>query len=106
MEVPVSIGRTSAEARARASDEPLFREIGHPAAFGIFGTLEQCQARAIELAHLGVTDLRCILPNTPDVHDAIAQLTAIVVGTLGVLTPNAPRSKGPDPPRGWGGRHG
>src|SRR5207253_9636285 len=38
----------------------------------------QSQARAIELAHLGVTDLRCILPNTPDVHDAIAQLTAIV----------------------------
>jgi len=106
VEVPVSIGRTSAEARARASDEPLFREIGHPAAFGIFGTLEQCQARAIELADLGVTDLRCILPNTPDVHDAIAQLTAIVLGTLGVLTPNAPRSKAPDPPRGWGGRHG
>ena len=106
LEVPVSIGRTSAEAHARASDEPRFREIGHPATFGIFGTLEQCQARAIELAHLGVTDLRCILPNTPDVHDAIAQLTAIVVGTIGVLAPHSPRSKAPDPPPGWGGRHG
>ena len=106
VEVPVSIGRTSAEAHARASDEPRFREIGHPAKFGIFGTLEQCQARAIELAHLGVTDLRCILPNTPDVHDAIAQLTAIVVGTIGVLAPHSPRSKAPDPPPGWGGRHG
>src|SRR5207244_6321155 len=78
----------------------------HPATFGIFGTLEQCQARAIELAHLGVTDLRCILPNTPDVHDAIAQLTAIVVGTIGVLAPPSPRPKAPDPPPGWGGRHG
>ena len=106
VEVPVSIGRTSAEAHARVSDEPRFREIGHPATFGIFGTLEQCQARAIELAHLGVTDLRCILPNTPDVHDAIAQLTAIVVGTIGVLAPHSPRSKAPDPPPGWGGRHG
>ncbi len=106
VEVPVSIGRTSAEAHARASDEPRFREIGHPATFGIFGTLEQCQARAIELAHLGVTDLRCILPNTPDVHDAIAQLTAIVVGTIGVLAPDSRRSKGPDPPPGWGGRRG
>lgn len=106
VEVPASIGRTSAEAHARAGAEPRFREIGHPATVGIFGTLEQCQARAIELAHLGVTDLRCILPNTPDVHDAIAQLTAIVTGTIGVLAPNSPRSKGPDPPAGWGGRHG
>src|SRR2546422_935542 len=106
VEVPVSIGRTSAEAHARASGEPRFREIGHPATFGIFGTLEQCQAQAIDLAHLGVTDLRCILPNTPDVHDAIAQLTAIVVGTIGVLAPHSPRSKAPGPPPGWGGRHG
>jgi len=100
----VSIGRTSAEAHARASHDPRFHDIGHPATRGIFGTLEQCQDRAIELAHLGVTDLRCLLPNTPDVHDAIAQLTAVVVGTVDVLTPNSPRSKAPDPPEGWGGR--
>ena len=104
VDVPVSIGRTSAEAHARASHDPRFHDIGHPATHGIFGTLEQCQDRAIELAHLGVTDLRCLLPNTPDVHDAIAQLTAVVVGTVDVLTPNSPRSKAPDPPEGWGGR--
>jgi alkanesulfonate monooxygenase SsuD/methylene tetrahydromethanopterin reductase-like flavin-dependent oxidoreductase (luciferase family) len=104
VELPVSIGRTSAEAQARASAESLFRTIGHPLKVGIFGTLEQCQDRVIELAHAGVTELRCILPNTVDVHDVIAQLTAMVMGTVDVLSPNAPRSPAPDPPEGWGGR--
>jgi alkanesulfonate monooxygenase SsuD/methylene tetrahydromethanopterin reductase-like flavin-dependent oxidoreductase (luciferase family) len=104
VELPVSIGRTSAEAGARASAEPLFDEVGHPARVGLFGTLQQCQDRVIELAHLGVTDLRCVLPNTPDVHDVIAQLTAVVVGSLDVLDPSAPRSRPPDPPETWGGR--
>lgn len=104
VELPVSIGRTSVEADARASAEPLFATIGHPARVGIFGTLEQCQDRVVELAHAGVTELRCIVPNTADVHDVIAQLTAMVVGTVGVLSPNAPRSRAPDPPEGWGGR--
>jgi alkanesulfonate monooxygenase SsuD/methylene tetrahydromethanopterin reductase-like flavin-dependent oxidoreductase (luciferase family) len=101
--LPVSIGRTSAEARARADAEPLFQALGHPAEVGIFGTLEQCQDRVIELAHWGVTELRCVLPNSLDVPDVIAQLTAVVVGTH-PLTPNAPRSRPPDPPAGWGGR--
>jgi alkanesulfonate monooxygenase SsuD/methylene tetrahydromethanopterin reductase-like flavin-dependent oxidoreductase (luciferase family) len=104
MEVPVSIGRTRAEAEARAEAEPLFGVIGHPAEVGVFGTLERCQERVIELAHAGVDDLRCILPNSDDVHDVIAQLTAVAIGSVEVLTPNAPRSKDPDPPEGWGGR--
>jgi alkanesulfonate monooxygenase SsuD/methylene tetrahydromethanopterin reductase-like flavin-dependent oxidoreductase (luciferase family) len=104
MEVPVSIGRTRAEAEARAEREPLFRVIGHPADVGVFGTLEQCQERVIELAHAGVGDLRCVLPNSDDVHDVIAQLTAVAIGSVEVLTPNSPRSKDPDPPEGWGGR--
>ena len=104
VELPVSIGRTSAEAQARASAESMFRATGHPSQAGIFGTLEQCQDRVIELAHAGVTDLRCILPNTRDVPDVIAQLTAAVVGTLDVLRPTSPRSRAPDPPEGWGGR--
>src|SRR6266508_5103285 len=73
VELPVSIGRTSVEADARASAEPLFATIGHPARVGIFGTLEQCQDRVVELAHAGVTERRCIVPNTADVHDVIAQ---------------------------------
>jgi len=104
LEVPVSIGRTVAEAHARAEAEPLFRELGPPSEVGVFGTLEQCQERVIDLAHAGVSDLRCVLPNSPDVHDVIAQLTAMVVGSVDVLTPNAPRSKAPDPPKTWGGR--
>jgi alkanesulfonate monooxygenase SsuD/methylene tetrahydromethanopterin reductase-like flavin-dependent oxidoreductase (luciferase family) len=104
LEVPLSIGRTRAEAEARADAEPLFGAIGHPSEVGVFGTLEQCQERVIELAHAGVRDLRCILPNSDDVHDVIAQLTAVAIGSVDVLTPNAPRSKDPDPPLGWGGR--
>jgi len=104
LEMPVSIGRTTAEAQARADGESLFQEVGRLSEVGVFGTLEQCQERVIELAHAGVTDLRCILPNSADVHDVIAQLTAMVVGSVEVLAPNAPRSKAPDPPEAWGGR--
>jgi alkanesulfonate monooxygenase SsuD/methylene tetrahydromethanopterin reductase-like flavin-dependent oxidoreductase (luciferase family) len=104
LEVPVSIGRTVAEAQARADAESLFRTVGHPSQVGVFGTLEQCQERVIHLAHAGVTDLRCLLPNSEDIHDVIAQLTAMAVGSVEVLSPGAPRSKPPDPPKGWGGR--
>jgi alkanesulfonate monooxygenase SsuD/methylene tetrahydromethanopterin reductase-like flavin-dependent oxidoreductase (luciferase family) len=106
IELPVSIGRTWAEAEARADSEPLFDAIGHPQKIGIFGTLEQCQDRVIELAHAGVSDIRCVVPNSPDVHDVIAQLTAMVVGSIELLSPGTPRSKAPDPPQGWGGRSG
>jgi alkanesulfonate monooxygenase SsuD/methylene tetrahydromethanopterin reductase-like flavin-dependent oxidoreductase (luciferase family) len=102
--LPISIGRTSAEAHARADADPLFRGANDPSRAGIVGTLEQCQRRVIELAHAGVTDLRCILPNASDVPDVIAQLTAMVVGTRTALRPDAPRSRDPDPPPGWGGR--
>jgi alkanesulfonate monooxygenase SsuD/methylene tetrahydromethanopterin reductase-like flavin-dependent oxidoreductase (luciferase family) len=104
MEVPVSVGRTHAEARARADAEPLFATVGPPGEVGVFGTLEECQERVIGLSHAGIGDLRCILPNAPDVHDVIAQVTAIAVGSPDVLSPGAPKSKAPDPPLGWGGR--
>ena len=104
LEVPVSIGRTRAEAEARSDGEVLFDVVGSPADVGVFGTLEECQERVIAFAHAGVTDLRCYLPNNPDIHDVIAQLTAITIGTIEVLTPGAPRSRDPDPPQTWGGR--
>jgi alkanesulfonate monooxygenase SsuD/methylene tetrahydromethanopterin reductase-like flavin-dependent oxidoreductase (luciferase family) len=104
MELPVSIGRTTAEAQFRAETETLFTVVGQPRDAGIFGTLEQCQERVQALAHAGVTDLRCVVPNSADVHDVIAQLTAIAVGTIDVFVPGAPRSKAPDPPPSWGGR--
>jgi hypothetical protein len=93
-----------AEAQARAGAESLFETVGPPSQVGVFGTLEQCQERVIELAHAGVTDLRCILPNSPDIHDVIAQLTAMSIGSVDVLSPGTPRSKAPDPPETWGGR--
>jgi hypothetical protein len=102
--VPVSVGRTDAEAAARAGMDPDFTRFGHPAEIGIFGTLEECQDRVIALAHAGITDLRCVLPATPDVHDVIAQLTAISMGTVDVLLPGSLRSPAPPPPEGWGGR--
>ena len=101
---PLSIGRTRAEAEARAHGESLFDVLGSPSQVGVFGTLEECQERVVELAHAGISDLRFVLPNNPDIHDVIAQITAIAVGTVDVLTPGAPRSKDPDPPETWGGR--
>jgi hypothetical protein len=102
--LPVSIGRTSTEAEARADRDPRFAEVGHPRDVGIFGTLEECQDRVIALAHAGISDLRCILPAAPDVHDVIAQLTAVTIGTTDVLVPGSLRSPAPPPPEGWGGR--
>jgi alkanesulfonate monooxygenase SsuD/methylene tetrahydromethanopterin reductase-like flavin-dependent oxidoreductase (luciferase family) len=100
--LPVSIGRTTAEAQARADSEPYFDVIGHPARGGLFGRLEECQDRVIALAHAGITDLRCVVPNSPDVHDVIAQLTSMVVGTTRALRPDAPRSPAPGRPKEWG----
>jgi alkanesulfonate monooxygenase SsuD/methylene tetrahydromethanopterin reductase-like flavin-dependent oxidoreductase (luciferase family) len=102
--LPVSVGRTVAEARARWEAEPAFAALGPPERAGVFGTLEQCHERVISLAHAGVTDLRCVLPNAADVHDVIAQVTAMSVGTVDKLAPGAPRSPAPPPPEGWGGR--
>jgi alkanesulfonate monooxygenase SsuD/methylene tetrahydromethanopterin reductase-like flavin-dependent oxidoreductase (luciferase family) len=102
--IPVSIGRTGAEAAARADMDPAFVGRGHPRDIGIFGTLEECQDRVIALAHAGVTDLRCLLPAVPDIHDVIAQLTAMTIGTTDVLIPGTLRSPAPPPPEGWGGR--
>jgi hypothetical protein len=102
--LPVSIGRTVAEATARWNAEPAFAALGPPTRAGVFGTLEQCHERVILLAHAGVTDLRCVLPDAPDIHDVIAQATAMTVGTVAQLAPGAPRSEPPPPPEGWGGR--
>ena len=102
--LPVSVGRTDAEASARAEMDPDFARFGHPAEIGIFGTLEECQDRVIALAHAGITDLRCVVPATPDVHDVIAQLTSMTIGTVDVLVPGSLRSPAPPPPEGWGGR--
>jgi hypothetical protein len=102
-EVTVSVGRTAAEARARADADELFTLAGHPAEQGLFGTLEECQATAARLAHAGATELICYLPLAGDLPDVLAQLRSIAIGA-GVLRPGEPPSAAPPPPAGWGGR--
>jgi hypothetical protein len=102
-EVTVSVGRTAAEARARADADALFTLAGHPAQQGLFGTLEECQATAARLAHAGATELVCYLPLASDLPDVLAQLRSIAIGA-GVLRPGEPPSAAPPPPAGWGGR--
>jgi alkanesulfonate monooxygenase SsuD/methylene tetrahydromethanopterin reductase-like flavin-dependent oxidoreductase (luciferase family) len=105
--LPVSVGRTVAEAQARWEAEPAFAAFGvstGAADHGLYGTLEQCHDRVVALAHAGVSDLRCLLPNAIDVHDVIAQLTAMTIGTVERSAPGAPRTRVPSPPPGWGGR--
>jgi hypothetical protein len=101
--VPVSIGRTSAEAAARADLDPEFGGHDHPTRVGVYGTLEEGQAAVAALAHEGITDLRCILPRAADLADVVAQLTAIAVGSLATHGPQAPRSPDPPPPP-WAAR--
>ena len=102
-EVTVSVGRTAAEARARADADELFTFAGHPAQQGLFGTLEECQAAAARLAHAGAAELLCYLPLASDLPDVLAQLRSIAIGA-GVLRPGEPPSAAPPPPAGWGGR--
>ncbi len=103
VEVAVSVGRTSTEARARADGEELFAATGHPGEQGLFGTLEECQAAAARLLHAGATELVCYLPRSHDLPDVLAQLRAISAGA-GALRPGEPPSAAPPPPAGWGGR--
>jgi hypothetical protein len=102
-EVTVSVGRTAAEARARADADELFTLAGHPAEQGLFGTLEECQATAARLAQAGATELVCYLPLASDLPDVLAQLRSIAIGAA-VLRPGEPPSAAPPPPAGWGGR--
>lgn len=102
-EVTVSVGRTAAEARARADADELFTRAGHPAEQGLFGTLEECQAAAARLAQAGATELVCHLPLASDLPDVLAQLRSIAIGAE-VLRSGEPPSAAPPPPAGWGGR--
>src|SRR6266545_2327793 len=99
---PAAGGVAGAQARWQA--EPAFAALGASEQAGLFGTLEQCHDRVVALAHAGVSDLRCLLPNAIDIHDVIAQLTAMTIGSADKLVPGAPRTRVPEPPAGWGGR--
>lgn len=99
----VAVGRTTAEAEARRIAAPGLFVTANGAPTGIIGRLEDCQAQVLELAHAGVTDLRCELALTWDLPDLLGQLFATVAGTRDRLRPGVARSPDPDPPAGWGG---
>jgi hypothetical protein len=101
--VPVVVGRSRAEAAALLELAAGFAGFGDPRTDGLFGTLEDCQQQVATLASNGVRDLRCVLPELPDVHDLLAQLPAIAVGDLATHHPDAARSADPPPPP-WAGR--
>ncbi|HET7846108.1 MAG TPA: LLM class flavin-dependent oxidoreductase [Acidimicrobiia bacterium] len=102
VQLPVSVGRTNAESDVRVEIDDMLAQMD-TRALGIHGDLEQCQDIMIELAHFGIGEVRCVLPNTADIDDVIAQLTATTVGTKDILKPGAARSEAPPPPPGWGG---
>ena len=102
VQLPVSVGRTNAESDVRVEIDDMLAQMD-TRAIGIHGDLERCQDLMVELAHLGVGEVRCVLPNTADIDDVIAQLSATTVGTKDILKPGAARSKAPSPPPGWGG---
>ncbi len=102
VQLPVSVGRTNAESDVRVEIDDMLAQMDTKA-IGIHGDLERCQDIMIELAHLGIGEVRCVLPNTADIDDVIAQLTATTVGTKDILRPGAARSEAPAPPPGWGG---
>ena len=97
-EVTVSVGRTAAEARARADADELFTLAGHPAQQGLFGTLGGVPGhRGAARARPGATELVCYLPLASDLPDVLAQLRSIAIGA-GVLRPGQPPSAAPPPP--------
>jgi alkanesulfonate monooxygenase SsuD/methylene tetrahydromethanopterin reductase-like flavin-dependent oxidoreductase (luciferase family) len=102
VQLPVSVGRTSAESDVRVEIDDMLAQMDTKT-LGVHGDLERCQDIMIELAHLGIGEVRCVLPNVGDIDDVIAQLTATAVGTTDVLKPGSPRSEAPPPPPGWGG---
>ena len=83
--VPVSIGRTTNEAQARASRDARFVGDQHPEVSGIFGTFEQAQRQVIDIARAGGGALRVTLADDPDIADLLAQVRALVVGPTVVL---------------------
>jgi hypothetical protein len=101
VDVPVSIGRTQAEAVARAASDPVFAVVGTPQLTGLFGRLEDVQAQVAVLAAAGVSELCCILP-AEDLLDHLAQLATVAVGHPDTHAPGLERSPDPPPPAGWG----
>ena len=96
--VPISIGRTTSEAEARADMEPRFAGDRHPREVGIFGTFQQAQEQVLALARAGADGLVLDVPFSSDVADVLAQIRALVVGATPELL-DRPTVRDVPPPR-------
>jgi hypothetical protein len=83
--LPVSIGRTFSEADARARRDPRLSGDRDPRRGGLFGTHEQAQSQALDLAAAGVDLVRVTVADEVDVADLLAQVRSLVVGATPVL---------------------
>jgi len=83
--VPVSIGRTYSEADARARRDPRLSGEHDPRKGGLFGTHEQAQTQALDLAAAGVDVVRVTVADEVDVADLLAQVRSLVVGATPIL---------------------
>lgn len=104
--VPISIGRTWSEARARADLEPRFTAGHDPEEIGIFGAFEDVQEQVLALARAGADGLVLEIPLERDVADVLAQIRALVAGAAPLLRAMAPSGRSEVPPtvfyaQGW-----
>jgi alkanesulfonate monooxygenase SsuD/methylene tetrahydromethanopterin reductase-like flavin-dependent oxidoreductase (luciferase family) len=83
--LPVSIGRTTREAEARAVRDPALSGRWHPRRAGLFGTLEHAQEQAMALRRSGADEVRAIVADEEDIADLLAQLRAALVGPTPLL---------------------
>lgn len=90
VQVPISVGRTWSEARARADLEPRFDPSYDPARGGLFGAFEDVQEQVLALARAGADRLILDVPLQRDVADLLAQVRALVVGAAPRLRDTAP----------------
>jgi hypothetical protein len=91
--VPISLGRTWGEARARADLEPRFTADLDPERIGLFGAFEDVQDQVLELARAGADGLVLDIPLERDIADVLAQIRALVVGAAPLLREMAPAAR-------------
>jgi hypothetical protein len=104
--VPISLGRTWSEARARADLEPRFSAAQDPERCGLFGAFEDVQDQVLELARAGADGLVLEIPLVRDVADVLAQIRALVIGAAPLLREMVPAARSEVPEtvfyaRGW-----
>lgn len=86
VDVPVVLGRTLGEAEARLRRDPWLAAERDPRRAGLFGTFADAQNQVMDLVLAGADSLRALLADEADATDLLAQLRAVTVGPVAVLT--------------------